>query len=208
MAQENPTIDEAVAYFSAIPWCARLIRAPDVTIFRHLPRGNTRNSRDRFGMHTLGKETDCISHFVSIYKTPSKTPPSQPYRPYTSQAEIPEITTFYAVGKGATGWVGYAHGGLLAFMVDETGVALLAASVKEWDCYSYEKDTVAGLTTDLSIRFRTPAKIPGVLRSTARYKRVKGRRIVLDVTIQNEDDSIAAVGEVSWLVMDRAVEML
>jgi acyl-coenzyme A thioesterase PaaI-like protein len=208
MARENRTIDAAIEYFSRIPWCAALIDSPNITFFRHLPRGNPANARDKFTVDTLGPQTNTILHYASFYKTPSTVAPGRPYRPFTAEAEIPELTTLYAVGDGATGWPGYAHGGLLSYMVDETAVALMAASQKVWDAYGYATHEVAGVTTDLSVRFRAPATVPGVFRSVARYKGVKGRRATIEVTISKEDGTVVATGEATWLIIDKSVQML
>lgn len=202
MAKVNPAIDKAVSYFSEIPWCSALINAPDTKIFRHLPRGPRDNARDKFSVETLGgPANNCILHHVSFYKTPRRMADDPPYEPYTSNAEVPEVTTLYAVGDGATGWPGIAHGGLQAYMIDETAVALMAISMNSWDAYSYETHEVKGLTTDLSVRFRSACKIPGILRCHARYKATKGNRIFVSVTIQNEDGTVAATGEITWINM-------
>lgn len=201
MAEVNPAIEEALSYFSEVPWCSALVNAPDTTILRHLPRGPSDNARDKYAVVTLGKATNSISHQLSFYKTPSRKPSDPPYEPYTANAEIPEITTLYAVGDGVTGWPGITHGGFTSYMIDETAVALMAASMKRWDAFSYTTHDVVGVTTDLSVRFRAPAKIPSIFRCTARYKGIKGQRITVAVTIQNENGSVAATGEVTWRAM-------
>lgn len=198
MEKSNPLVDAARSYFLSIPWGNELITAPGTAIFNHLPRGSKENSRDKWSITTLGKDANCILHSLTIYKTPSERLDHPSYREYTPDAAIPEATTLYALGDGTNGWPGYCHGGFLATMIDDSAVALFAVGEGKWDAYNYHTPEVQGLTTGMNIRYKAPARAPGILIAKARYKEKTGRKLTVAVEISDQEGKVVTTGEILW----------
>ncbi|KAF2097815.1 hypothetical protein NA57DRAFT_56998 [Rhizodiscina lignyota] len=202
MVQIEVPADEEFIYFSQIPWCASLINAPGMTIFRHRPRGSLVNPRDRFTITTLGKTAQCILHHLTIYKEPPPRTQSAHSVPYSPRARIPEVTTFYELGEGSNGWVNIVHGGLQATLMDETAVELVTASEEKWDAYGYESHIVSGVTAGMNIRYLAAAKTPGIFAVTAKYGERDGKKVTIHVMIKDASGTAVAKGELFSIFLE------
>jgi acyl-coenzyme A thioesterase PaaI-like protein len=87
------------------------------------------------------------------------------------------------------GWAGFAHGGLLATVLDEVTARLL-----------WEKKLPA-LLARLAVRYRSPARVGERLRVQGRITGRRGRLVFSEAEALHEDGTIVASAEVTSVLV-------
>ncbi|PYI14091.1 hypothetical protein BO86DRAFT_289040, partial [Aspergillus japonicus CBS 114.51] len=103
--------------------------------------------------------------FTRSKPTPQPTPQTQT-QPPQAQPPLAQTISLFHLGTTLNGHPGYVHGGLLSVMFDETFARCVAASFPSG----------VGMTANLSVDFRKPARPDRVYVLRAETVRVEGRK--------------------------------
>ncbi|RAK77317.1 PaaI family thioesterase, partial [Aspergillus fijiensis CBS 313.89] len=112
-----------------------------------------------------------VPPYVFTRTKPTQSPPSEPPHhpakaPQAPQATLAQTISLFHLGTTLNGHPGYVHGGLLSVMFDETFARCVAASFASG----------VGMTANLSVDFRKPARPDRVYVLRAETVRVEGRK--------------------------------
>lgn len=211
----QPAVKDEIAYFQAIPWCAKhlaaaaaaasstpsspsenknnnnnnnnLIIAP---VYSRTPKPNT---MDDALLSTTLNTNDTIPAFICFYPTP---PVADPRRAY-----LPALQALITLGPLVAGYSGLAHGGLLATVFDEV-LSLLAPGARwgagwreaaeaeaeaEREGKGEGEGALAGVVTAyLHTRYLRPVAVPGTYLVSVRLARREGRKMFVEGRMEDE----------------------
>ncbi|MCJ1450286.1 hypothetical protein MMC28_000616 [Mycoblastus sanguinarius] len=192
MAEKDYSKDfEDLSDFSSIPWCQDIIKDATFTPItnRIRPADPATNSRSFFE-RTLWT-SDTIRACAVFHKGPIRTgEPSIPSGPSNIDAgafnfenfDFGETRVLFSLGNGLNGIAGSAHGGLLAFLLDEVmGIPV------------YMQKPGMFVTAEMKLSYRRPVPTPGVILSRSWVDRVgEGRKIWVKGTIEDGKGAVLA----------------
>lgn len=192
-------------FFLSIPWCREILEDPSISYSTIHARSFKNDHEDTFFARTL-KSRGTINACLVYWKTP-------PHSPQVSDLSTSwpngnpladEVHILAAIGSDVNGYTGISHGGFVATLLDEvTGVLLQtnqALSTRG------EAGHSGHMTVYLNVTYRKPLKTPQVLRATARFKKVEGRKKFINSWIRSQDGTVLASAE-ALLVKTQAVKI-
>ncbi len=98
--------------------------------------------------------------------------------------------TEVVIDKRFEGWVGVAHGGILATILDEVMAWSLVAS-DNW-----------GVTARMSVEFKRPARVATTVRGEGWIVRVRRRLVETGGRVTDVDGNVLAEAEATYLIVD------
>lgn len=161
--------DPEVAHFRAIPWCAKHLAAPGLTIVPAFSRSTKPSFEDALLSQTL-KTHDTISAFICFYP-----------RPQDDLGNLPEVQSFVTLGDLVSGYPGISHGGIVATVLDETLSFISPGSRWRWQKQSAPEVVTAYLNT----RYLRPVQVPGTYLVRVWLVRAEGRKTFVEGCIEN-----------------------
>jgi acyl-coenzyme A thioesterase PaaI-like protein len=190
---EYAVLAQDKAYFLAVPWLAPHISAAGWIAFPTRSREPKPSTEDAFFAKALrGKDT--ISHCLSLCQASELPVLASGSR--TSLLPIPKAKSLLRLGEQLAGYPRIAHGGLLSALLDEQMGILLTVN--------HEFATEAGnaeitqMTTGISVRYRRPVELPGVVVVEAEAARREGKRLIIKARLIDEK-GVCAEGEGVWV---------
>jgi acyl-coenzyme A thioesterase PaaI-like protein len=171
------------AYFERIPWCAELLKDPEIVITAADAREYKDNSEGVFFGKTL-KTDDTVRACLTFYKRPASSPPTA----------VKEVNTLLSLNYGLNGMPHVAHGGLVATIVDEV-MGILLASFNE--SIGYIASPIA--TADLTVTYLKPVATPQTVLVRARLREARGRKYVTESTVEDSSGTVLAKAKALWI---------
>lgn len=169
--KKDPISEDAeVAHFRAIPWCAKHLAAPGLTIVPAFSRSIKPNMEDALLSQTL-KTRDTISAYMCFYPEPKD-----------ELGNLPEVKAFITFGNMVGGYPGILHGGIVATVMDETLSFIMPGARLRWQNQSASEVVTAYLNT----RYLKPVDIPGTYLVRVRLVTAEGRKTFVAGSIENE----------------------
>lgn len=169
--KKDPLSDDAeVAHFRAIPWCAKHLAKPGLTIVPAFSRSIKPNSEDALLSQTL-KTRDTIMAYTCFYP-----------RPKDELVNLPEVNAFITFGHLVGGYPGILHGGIVATVLDETLSFITPGARLRWQNQSAAEVVTAYLNT----RYLKPVDIPGTFLVRVWLVKAEGRKMFVAGSIENE----------------------
>lgn len=162
--------DAEVAHFRAIPWCAKHLAEPGLTIVPAFSRSIKPNSEDALLSQTL-KTRDTISAYTCFYP-----------RPKDELSNVAEVNAFITFGHLVGGYPGILHGGIVATVLDETLSFITPGARLRWQNHSAAEVVTAYLNT----RYLKPVDIPGTFLVRVWLVKAEGRKTFVAGSIENE----------------------
>ncbi|KAK4193721.1 HotDog domain-containing protein [Podospora australis] len=195
----NQPVQDPLAHFKAIPWCANILADPSIleTIVvdrRPLPSGESNFVRKVMNTNTTVRA--CISFFQPLS-------PSSPKALITTLGGVGEDPTnpflvFNALldlGEDLTSYAGTMHGGLFAVLMDEVmGTAA-----------NFQVPAHGAYTVQFNTSFKRPIKVPQAVLVRGRVVQKKGRKLMVRGAIEDAQGNLMAEAEGLWIAMDRNV---
>lgn len=177
--------DSDLSHFHAIPWCASLLLAPDVTV---LPtpsncRSLKPSTEDALFALTLNTD-DTISALLYFHK-----------RPPPGQKRIDEISALMTLGYRLNGFANVVHGGIIVTIIDEAMGFFLGQNI-ERGAFLSMGDV---MTADLRVRFLRPVATPQTVCISVRFREVKGRKYFVEADLKDGEGTVLAKGEALWI---------
>lgn len=191
MATKPGTItgDAEVAHFRAIPWCARHLAAPNLTVVPAFCRSPKPRFEDALLSQTL-KTADTISAFVCFYP-----------QPRDELASLPEVKAFVTVGNLISGYPGISHGGIVAVILDEALSFISPGSRLRQNKQQQAAPDV--VTAYLNTRYLRPLSVPGTYLVRVWLVRVQGRKTFVEGCIENENGERIAEADALFVEVRR-----
>jgi uncharacterized protein (TIGR00369 family) len=184
-------IDAAKARLCRIPWCAKLLFQPGLTIER--PRayrdGERRGREDSLTATTLNVG-DGVSEFLYFYHE-NAGGADESHEPAHSKGDakdvVREISAIVVAGEGLNGFPDTLHGGILATLLDEI--------MGTWVNLNWARGVLtrtAWMTASLNTTFLKPVKTPITLLAVARLVKLDGRKLFLEARLEDGKDQVLA----------------
>lgn len=171
-SKSNPTSDDAeVAHFRAMPWCAKHLGAPGLTIVPAFSRSFKPNFEDALLSLTL-KTPDTISAFICFYP-----------RPINELENLPELKAFITFGHLVGGYPNISHGGIVATVLDETLSFIMPGARLRFQ----NTDAPEVVTAYLNTRYLKPVDVPGTYLVRVWLVKAEGRKTFVAGSIENEN---------------------
>lgn len=104
------------------------------------------------------------------------------------------VCRFTAGPQYSGGFPGYAYGGLIASLIDCHSAATASAARRIAEEMTGEKPSVRFVSASLKVDFLKPTPIGKVLELRGKIKEMKGRKVVVSVTL-SADNEVCARGE-------------
>lgn len=183
-----------LAYFNTIPWCSSLLKAPNTTIYHHLPRHNNTGglTEHAFWNRTLATP-DTIRGVLSI--TSSNLAAEYP--------RINEYITLFSLGPGLAGYGGMCHGGMISVLLDEaTGTLIhLLEEIETREVDGYARKSAFTLDTQMTYKKAVPA--PGVVLVRSTLERLNGKQRLVHATIEDENGNVLCEARYNFIVLNK-----
>ncbi|KAJ4417535.1 hypothetical protein N0V82_006094 [Gnomoniopsis sp. IMI 355080] len=161
--------DPEVAHFQAIPWCARYLAAPGLTIVPAFSRSPKPRFEDALLSQTL-KTHDTVSAYICFYP-----------RPADELTYLPELKAFVTLGNLVSGYPGTCHGGIVATVLDEA-LSFISPGAR----LRFEKQKAPEvMTAYLNTRYLRPVSVPGTYLVKTWLVKSEGRKIFVEGCIEN-----------------------
>lgn len=178
---DNPDL----SHFRAIPWCAALLSAPDVTVFPtplycRILKPSTEDALFALTLNT----NDTIPALLYFHKNP---PPGQKL--------IEEITLLMTLGYRLNGYPNVVHGGIVVTLIDEA-MGFFLGQNRDRGAFSSPGDVV---TADLRVRFLRPVATPQTVCISVRLREAKGRKYFVEADLKDGEGTVLAKGEALWI---------
>ncbi|CAN8102789.1 unnamed protein product [Discula destructiva] len=185
-AKASPFIgDDDVNHFKAIPWCARHLAAPNLTIVPAFSRSPKPAFEDALISQTL-RTRDTISAYALFYP-----------RPQDEAAYLPEVKAFVTLGNLIGGYPGISHGGIVATLLDET-LSFIAPGPR---LRTYQQGAPEVVTAYLNTRFLRPVAVPATYLITVRLAKIEGRKTFVEGFIETETGQKVAEADALFVEM-------
>ncbi len=104
------------------------------------------------------------------------------------------VCRFTAQPQYSGGFPGYAYGGLIASLIDCHSSATASAAKRIADGPAKDKPSVRFVSASLKVDFLKPTPTGKVLELRGKVKEMKGRKVVVSVTLSAENE-VCAKGE-------------
>jgi acyl-coenzyme A thioesterase PaaI-like protein len=187
-------------YFKLIPWCATILESPGVVIFTPPCRlqddenGNC-PTKDQFFRQIL-QNRDAIPNCIGFYqRTSSDAMVTYPSAERAQQFLINSSTLMLDLRQGLNGFSGSAHGGLIATLMDEAMGSLIFQNHEAYMEMERRKEALSPnilnmhgltlLTASMNVRYQKRLATPQVVLATATLSRIEGRKVFVDVVVEN-----------------------
>ena len=167
-------------YFESITWCAKLIDDPNTVVTSSPSRDFKKSTEDSLFAETL-KADGTINACLLFYKKPK------------SSIIVDEIFMLLSLGRRLNGMPNFAHGGILATVIDEAMGSLFVINKES-------KATSGAVTAYLNTSFIRPVATPAEILVTAKLTSIKGRKYYLQASITDKDEKSLAKGDALWWV--------
>jgi Thioesterase superfamily len=133
-------------------------------------------------------------HFY-LPSPPRPLPSLTPYTPTTVKPDtFGQLWTLYLLGPGAEGGQpGVAHGGCISALLDEQASALMRA----WAAAGVEGMVYC------NVRYHGSIRVPGVVLCKASKARVEGRKVWVEMTVEDGEGRVVVRGEVLFVNDER-----
>ncbi|KAI9697561.1 MAG: hypothetical protein M1820_007760 [Bogoriella megaspora] len=166
------------ARFAAYDWCKDIFTSSTL-----IPVKNLLQHTSRFSTTTL-RDHDTILAMQYFY-----APPGTVAAPHDSVSYPGELHTLYALGDGASGHPGFAHGGVIATLFDLQLGSLLYADP------AIPRPT----TVSCNIRYRKPVLLPGAVKVCAWKEKEEGRNHWVRADMFGAQGEVLASAEGMWV---------
>lgn len=215
-------LETAAQHFKAIPWCAKLLSAPDVIPFIPTSRlegdvAARSRTRDQLFRKTLNRE-DAVPQCIGFYKDTPATASQEEEQSRLAASTVASdgksllinsVSLLFDLRPGVNGFNGTAQGGFVACLVDEAmGSIFLVNNIAQvWHEVSngalppnvLRLTDLRVFTATMDVHFRKPIQTPATVLVTARFIKSEGRKIFMDVRVTGEDDREYALCDSLWL---------
>lgn len=189
MAEDIPDI----AFFTSIPWCARLLGSAAYQPMPTLSRQPKASTEDTLFAETLNTPAT-ISACLSVYKKPTPTTTSS--SSINSSHRIEKVLTFLHLSQGMNGYPRVLHGGLVSALLDESMALLL--SVNKRSAHSdVRRDAV---TKELTVSFERKVSTPATVVVGSWFEEVRGGARVVRAEMRDAEGEVLARGRGLWVV--------
>ncbi|KAM5371231.1 hypothetical protein ACJZ2D_008151 [Fusarium nematophilum] len=217
---EPPPIDSfegAKQHFEAVPWCATILRSPDIVTFNPPCRSppdpaGLSISKDQLFRHTLNR-ADAVPACLGFYSRPSEAP-AEPgaSKPKASRLLLDSATLLFDLQPGVNGFQGWTHGGLLALLVDEAMGSYIYITYR---LQAEEKlrgrlppdvmdlAEVNTVTAGMDMKLKKPLPTPAIVLVKATLVEISGRKMLVRTTIEGETGVQYAVCDGTWVALPR-----
>ncbi|KAH7357118.1 HotDog domain-containing protein [Rhexocercosporidium sp. MPI-PUGE-AT-0058] len=188
----NQPVTDPIAYFKAIPWCAKLISdksVVQVTVPDRTPIASTESAFVRETLNTPETVKACITFFRFIKPTaPTSETSEDKKNPFL------ELCTLVDLNSGVNGYAKTAHGGFFGVVLDEvmgTAANLQAAQ--------------GAYTASLKVDFKKPLYTPSVVLVRGKVQKKEGRRLIVKGSFEDKDGNVLAVADGLWVMVNRDI---
>jgi acyl-coenzyme A thioesterase PaaI-like protein len=189
--------EAAVAHFSAMPWCARLLQ--NTITFLPQCRSPASDEHDQFLGRTLASDR-AVPHMLCFFQRPPQKDEDGDVDWRSAESPpVGRVSTLYALGHGMSGFPAVAHGGGLMALADEAMGMLLELNLalgKAGDGFGSNSVTAA-----LETRFRRPVPTGGALLVTAWTERRQGRRMTVRCEFTDEAGEVLVSCSSEWVAV-------
>lgn len=218
-------INDDVAYFQSIPWCARhLASQPDLLVTRAFTRVRKPGVEDAL-MCNIFNTRDTVRAFVLFFPAGDfrdsyrdMFPPAPTTTTGTAAAAggapaakarapappdtrlLPEVNALVSLGPLVSGWNGVAHGGMVALLFDET-LSLVHPGARWLRDGSPSEGPVGIVTAYLNTTYLRPVSTPGEYLIRVRLKKAEGRKILVEAEMEDEKGEKLARAEALFIEM-------
>lgn len=211
MAMLNSEAD--ADHFRSIPWCAEFLAPPDVVLFtptsrlegEGASRAMTQDQLFRRSLNSSDTIPRCLGFF---HDTTDQTVAEAASLTQPSRLPVESLSIFFDLRPGVNGFNGTAHGGLIASLIDEAmGSMFLVNNVVQALSGMRDGNVPPGIvdlskmrvfTAGMDVRFQRPVRTPGVVLVTAKFIRIEGRKIFMDVRLRDEEGIENARCDAVW----------
>ncbi len=184
-----------LTYFQSIPWCASLLNDPRHVIISTNSREPKESTEDALFGETL-KTDRTISACLSLYKKPA-----------TPNTRIEEVMTLLSLESGVNGYPHVCHGGIVATMLDEVmGILLAVNKDLEEDVARTtggSAERMATVTAQLVVKYLKAIATPQNVCVKVWFSEIKGRKLWMQGTIEDETGTVLAGGEALFVQIRR-----
>lgn len=187
-AQGPSRIDDEVAHFQSIPWCARhLASRPDLVVTPVFSRSPKPGAEDALLSQAL-KTHETVRAFVCFFPAGDNNSSSSSNSDQTTKTEpdtrlLPEVGVLVSLGTLVSGYDGVAHGGVVALLFDEA--LSLVHPGSRW-----RRDASAGpvgvVTAYLNTGYLRPVPTPGEYLIRVTLKKAEGRKVFVEAVMEDE----------------------
>lgn len=179
--------NDTEAFFNRIPWCSRLLAAPNTRVLPVHSRTPKSTGEDSLFAGTLQSSRTIIAA-LALHP-----------RPEHSSESVDSLSILLAIGDGLDGWPSVLHGGIIATLIDEAMGTLLIVDADRVHMRAVatghklgERAEFEAHTAELVVRYLKPVKTPGVVLVKCRVVSREGRKTrvrasVLQKTGQQEE---------------------
>ncbi|KAF4310560.1 Thioesterase superfamily [Botryosphaeria dothidea] len=181
-------LSDDVAYFSSIPWCAKLLSDQNtVPIDRRVRDARYYEMGDNIGLFIL--ET------LSTERTIRADLDCQLLPLRDSNYPIHTLLTLYDTGGGvSTAWKAAAHTGFITTLLDETRSLLLHANM-ELILKNTDETPPAWVTRSTKLDFRRPVPVDRVILVRAKLDHPERKNQVVVASTEDENGTIFCTAE-------------
>ena len=176
-----PALDQG--YFESIPWCAKLLAAPDIIIIGTPSRQRKSSTEDELIAVTL-KTEKAIRSWLTFYQKPA---------PGTTG--VNDVYNLLSLGQGVNGYAYLVAGGIIGVILDE------CMGILGWVNRSLGLKGAEGffVTANLNINYLKAVPTPGNYLATATLRDVKGRKCYFEASIKDKEGTVLATAESLWV---------
>lgn len=173
--------EDEINHFLAIPWCAKLLAAPNLIVapvFSRAPSSDSTPLEDAFFSQTL-KTPTTIPALVCFYPRPAAGSKDDE----DDTLLLPQLHTLAALEGHVNGYDGLCHGGVVAALFDE--ILSLLHPGSRWRAYKTGRARSV-VTASLHTTYLKPVRTPGTYLFTVRVRRVEGRKVFVEGEMEDE----------------------
>ncbi|KAK3938953.1 HotDog domain-containing protein [Diplogelasinospora grovesii] len=212
------SVPTAAQFFKSIPWCADLLSRPDVVPFiptcrlegEDAVRARTQDLLFRRSLNNA----ESVPHCIGFYRDPASATMSTQSTTLASPLGTPTLyvnsaSLLFDLRPGVNGFNGTAHGGLIASLIDEAmGSLILINHIVQGQHEKEGRSLPPGtldlnnlrvFTASMNVRFQKPVPTPRIVLVTATFVKTEGRKIFLDVRVEDENGIENARCDGLWL---------
>ncbi|CAG8958387.1 hypothetical protein HYFRA_00011064 [Hymenoscyphus fraxineus] len=170
---------------SKIPWCARLLANPNITIAQTPSRIYKESTEDSLFAETL-KTKDTISDCVTFHD-----------KAKSDSDVIRQVNMIVTLEHKVNGFPHVAHGGFIAVLFDEVMGTLLLLNKQRVT----SPPIGSALTASMNVKYMAPLSTPQTVILTSTIKIIEGRKIFLEATLKDSSGIVAAKAEALWIAV-------
>ncbi|KAH8912179.1 hypothetical protein BR93DRAFT_63947 [Coniochaeta sp. PMI_546] len=204
-------------HYNSIPWCAALLGRPHVIPFIPTSRllddaAGHSPTQDQLFRKTLNKN-DSIPYCIGFYQDPfSPTSSAQASQP-GPKLLVKSCSVIFDLHPGVNGYNGTAHGGLITSLIDEAMGSLIfinhqvqtqeEAKGRRLPPDVMDLNNIRFFTASMAVRFLKPLPTPQTVVVTASLNKIEGRKMSLDVTVEDKHHAAFAKCDGMWMSLPK-----